>query len=64
MIEALKTALEDILLFYLWLKYSFQYLKNKILTNDLLEKLIDIAERNYKKTSIKHEFIVDLLSKN
>ena len=45
------------------LAYYF-FKKNKILTNDLLEKLIGVAERNYKKTRIKEEFIVDLLSKN
>lgn len=37
--------------------------KNKIVTNDLIEKLIDIAEKNYHKNQIKSEFIVDILSK-
>lgn len=44
------------------LAYYF-FKKNKIVTNDLIEKLISIAENNYKKRKIKQEFIVDVLSK-
>jgi len=38
--------------------------KNKIIVNDLVEKLINIAERNYKKFNIRQDFIVNLLDKN
>ncbi len=38
--------------------------KNRIITNDLLEKLICLAEKNYKKTSIRHDFIVNILDKS
>lgn len=44
------------------LAYYF-FKKNRIITNDLIEKLIAVAEKNYKKDKIKQEFMVDILSK-
>lgn len=38
--------------------------KNKIVANDLIEKLIIIAEKNLDKIRIKQDFIVNLLDKN
>ena len=38
--------------------------KNKIISNDLVEKLINIAYRNYRKKCVKQEFIVNILDKN
>ena len=36
--------------------------KNRIVTNDLILKLITIAERNNKKVSVNPEFVIDVLS--
>ena len=36
--------------------------KNRVVTNDLLHKLIEVAERNRRKNCIKTEFVVDILS--
>lgn len=37
--------------------------KNRIVVNDLIEKLIKIAERNIGKNYINNEFVIDILSK-
>ena len=44
------------------LAYYF-FKKNFIVTNDLIEKLIKIAEKNHNKNMINSEFMVDLLGK-
>lgn len=44
------------------LAYYF-FKKNFIVTNDLVEKLIRVAEKNSNKNNIKLEFMVDLLNK-
>ena len=38
--------------------------KNKIISNDLIEKLIGIAYRNHRKKCVKQDFIVNILDKN
>ena len=43
------------------LAYYF-FKKNRLLRNDLIKKLIDIADKNFMKNAIKSEFIVDILS--
>ena len=44
---------------------SFYFFKkNKIIANDLVEKLIVLAEKNFDKIRIKQEFIANLLDKN
>ena len=45
------------------LAYYF-FKKNLIVRNDLIEKLIKIAENNYNKNKINSDFVVDLLGKN
>ena len=44
------------------LAYYF-FKKNRVLTNDLVKKLIDIALKNYNTHSPKKEFMVDVLTK-
>jgi D-alanine-D-alanine ligase-like ATP-grasp enzyme len=44
------------------LAYYF-FKKNFIVRNDLVEKLIKIAEKNHNKCMINSEFMVDLLDK-
>lgn len=44
------------------LAYYF-FKKNNLLRNDLVKKLIDIADKNFDKNVIKSEFMVDILSK-
>ena len=36
--------------------------KNRIVTNDLIYRLIEIAERNYYSSKVKTEFVVDILT--
>ena len=43
------------------LAYYF-FKKNRLLRNDLIKKLIDIADKNFIKSVIKSEFMVDVLS--
>lgn len=44
------------------LAYYF-FKKNRIVTNDLIERLIFIAEKNFNQNKIKSEYIVDILSR-
>lgn len=37
--------------------------KNRIVTNDLIERLVFIAEKNFNPNKIKQDYIVDILSK-
>lgn len=37
--------------------------KNRIVTNDLIERLVFIAEKNFNPNKIKSDYIVDILSK-
>ena len=44
---------------------AFYFFKeNRILANNLVEKLIKIAEKNYKNNTVRQDFIVNLLDKN
>lgn len=45
------------------LAYYF-FKKNKILVNDLVEKLINVANNNFDKVKINNNLVVDILSEN